>query len=184
MRKFIWALGLALAMGPALAAQEVGVPPEDSAERERLLQQIEQRFGRVVQRQLGLTADQAAKLRTTEERFRQRRRAILRQQLEFRIALQGQMRPGQAADPDSVRKLMDGIQSNRGELLRLEQEQDQEMAEYLTPVQRAQYQMLRERLIQRLAEVRRERGMGRGEGPRQRPRPVRPRDEPRRRPRG
>jgi Spy/CpxP family protein refolding chaperone len=174
MRKLIWALGLVVA--PALAAQDSAGPP-DSVQRERLQEEIDRRFGQVVQQRLGLNDDQGGKLRATEERFRARRRAIVRRQLALRFALEGQMRPGQAADADSVRRLMDGIQANRAELFRLEQDQDREMAGYLTPVQRAQYQMLRERLIHRLQEVRRERGVGRGEGA------VRPRAGPRRRPR-
>jgi Spy/CpxP family protein refolding chaperone len=179
MRKLIWVLGLAVA--PALAAQDSAGPP-DSVQRERLQEEIDRRFGQVVQQRLGLTGDQSARLRATEERFRARRRAILRQQLALRFALDGQMRPGQAADADSVRRLMDGIQANRAELFRLEQDQDREMAGYLTPVQRAQYQMLRERLLARLQEVRRERGLGRGQGVRPRDGP-RPREGPRRRPR-
>ena len=178
MRKFIWVLWLALA--PALAAQDSGgPPPRDSAERERLREQIEERFATRVRQELGLTDDQATKLRATEERFRLRRQGIVRRQLDLRMALDGQMRPGQAADADSVRKLMDGMQANRGELARLEQEQDREIAGYLTPVQRAQYQIMRERLIRRLAEIRRERAMG---GAR-RPGVMRPREGPRRRPR-
>ena len=171
MRRLAWVLGLTLA--PSLAAQQDSTGPGDGPERERLLQQVERRFGEVVQRQLGLREDQAGRLRATEERFRSRRRDILRRQLALRFGLQSQMRPGQSADADSVRKLMDGIQANRAELLQLEQQQDQEMAEYLTPVQRAQYQMLRERLVRRLAEVRRERarsGLARPrEGRRRRP---------------
>jgi Spy/CpxP family protein refolding chaperone len=174
MRKLIWVLGLAIA--PALAAQDSAGPP-DAVQRERLQEEIDRRFGHVVQQRLGLTGDQSARLRATEERFRLRRRAILRQQVALHFALDGQMRPGQAADVDSVRRLMDGIQANRGELFRLEQDQDRELAGYLTPVQRAQYQMLRERLLRRLQEMRRERGLGRGEGA------VRPREGPRRRPR-
>ena len=177
MRRLIWVLGLAVA--PALAAQDSAGPP-DSVQRERLQEEIDRRFGQVVQQRLGLTGDQSARLRATEERFRAQRRAVLRQQLALRFALDGQMRPGQAADADSVRRLMDGIQANRAELFRLEQDQDREMAGYLTPVQRAQYQQLRERLLRRLQEVRRERGMGRGD--RVRPR-ERPREGPRRRPR-
>jgi len=173
MRKLIWVLGLLLA--PALAAQQDSATVPDSAERERLQQEIERRFGAVVQQRLGLTNDQADRLRDTEERFRTRRRAIVRQQLLLRFGLQDQMRPGQAANADSVRRLMDAIQANRSDLLRLDQDQDREMAGYLTPVQRAQYQMLRERLLQRLQEVRRERarpGEGRpGVRSRRRPRP-------------
>ncbi len=171
MRRFVWVLALTLA--PSLAAQQDSSGPGEAPERERLLQQVERRFGAVVQQQLGLTDDQAGRLRATEEGFRSRRRDILRRRLQLRLGLQSQMRPGQAADPDSVRKLMDGMQANRAESFQLEQQQDQEMAGYLTPVQRAQYQMLRERLLRRLAEVRRERGAG-GLG--------RPRDGRRRRP--
>jgi Spy/CpxP family protein refolding chaperone len=175
MRRLWWALGLAMTLTPGVAAQDSAAAGVDSAERERLLQEIERRFGQVVQRQLGLTNQQASQLRAIEERFRVRRRALLRRQLLLRLGLQDQMRPGHAADPDSVRNLMDGIQANRLELVRLDQEQDAEMAEYLSPVQRAQYQMLRERLLRRLAEVRRERALERQE--------RRPRAIPRRRPR-
>jgi Spy/CpxP family protein refolding chaperone len=169
MRTLIWMLGLALV--PALAAQQDSVLARDSAVRDQLQQEIERRFGAAVQRQLGLTDDQAGKLRATEERFRPRRRAIMREQLLLRMGLQDQMRPGEAANSDSVRRLMDGMQANRSELLRIEQEQDREMSGYLTPVQRARYQMLRERLVQRLQEVRRERaGQGTGRAAPQRPR--------------
>ena len=179
MRKLIWVLGLAVAS--ALAAQDSGGPPRpspDSAERGRLQQEIERRFGQRVQQEHGLTDVQAGKLRATEERYRARRREIVRRQLGLRFALQDQMRPGQAADADSVRRLMDGMQANRGELFTIERDQDREMAGYLTPVQRAQYQMIRERLTRRLAEIRRQRGMAGGEG-----QGLRPRQGPRRRPR-
>ena len=170
MRNLMGILGLVLV--PALAAQQDSVLARDSVVRDQLQQQIEQRFGAAVQRQLGLSSDQADKLRATEEKFRPRRRAIMREQLLVRLGLQDQMRPGEAANADSVRRLMDGLQANRAALLRLDQEQDQEMSGYLTPVQRARYQMLRERLLQRLQEVRRERaGSGRpGLQPRRRPR--------------
>jgi hypothetical protein len=81
-----------------------------------------------------------------------------------------------AANSDSVRKLMDGLRSGRGEMVKIEQDEDQEMSGYLTPVQRARYQQMRERFMQRVGEMRREgRGMGQGEGrgmggrPRRRP---------------
>lgn len=173
MRKLTWVLALLLG-APVLAGQQDSTPPPDSAERERLQQQIEDRFAQVVQQQLRLNNDQVTKLRGTEERYRARRREIVRRQVALRFALNGQMCPGCAANPDSVRRLMDGIDANRGELFRMQQEQDREMAGYLTPVQRAQYQMLRERLVRRLGEVRRERLQGGVQR-----RPFRPRRRPR-----
>jgi hypothetical protein len=169
MRKLLWLLGFTMAIAPAVASQDTA-SGADSTERERLQEAIERRFGQVVRQQLALTDDQARQLRLTEARFRTRRRDIARRQLRLRLALQDQMLPGNAANPDSVRRLMDGLQAGRADLLRLDQAQDREMAGYLTPVQRARYQMLRERLLNRLQDVRRQRTQG--------GRPGRPRRQP------
>src|SRR5256885_16267218 len=165
--KNLWALGLAGAvlLAPALLAQQPVAPPQrDTAEAGRLRAQIEQRFSARVQEELKLTPDQATKLRTSQERFGTRRRALMQQQMERRRALDDQMQPGVAANADSVRKLMDGMRAGRGEMLKIEQDEDQEMAGYLNPVQRARYQQMREHLMQRVNEMREQRrqGMGRG----------------------
>jgi Spy/CpxP family protein refolding chaperone len=162
-------LVLSIALVPSLAAQEPARP--DTTEPERLRAQIEERFAQHVQQQLRLTPDQATKLRASQERFGPRRRALGRQQMERRMALQDQMQPGVAANADSVRKLMDGVQAGRAEMLKIDQDEDREMAGYLTPVQRARYQEMRARLHQRVTEMReRRRGrMGSGVGPGSRP---------------
>jgi hypothetical protein len=138
--------------------------PSDTAEAGRLRAQIEQRFNDRVKQELNLNADQATKLRATQERFGTRRRDVMQQQLERRRALENQMQPGIAANSDSVRKLMDGIQAGRAEMVKIEQDQDREMSGYLNPVQRARYQQMRERLMQRVGEMRMERREGRGIG--------------------
>jgi Spy/CpxP family protein refolding chaperone len=124
-----------------------------------------------------LSDDQAVKLGATEGRYRERRQALTRHQRDLRMALDDQMRPGVPAIADSVRKLMDALQAGRAELLKLEQDEDREMASYLTPVQRAQYQTLRLRFVQRVQDLRR--GRGGLDRPRRRPparRPGRMRD--------
>ena len=173
MKRLLWVV--LLAATPVLGAQT----PPDTAGAEGLRQEIERRFAERVKTELGLTDEQAAKLKATHERFSDRRRALMRQQFERRLALQGQMRPGVAANADSVRKLMDGVQAGRAELFKLEQEEDREMAGYLTPLQRAQFQMMRERFLQRVQEMRRERaGMRRPMGePRRGPGPGRRRPQ-------
>ena len=172
MTRKTWLSLLSLAIASGLGAQT----PPDSGRLEELRQQIERRFGERVRAELGLSDEQATKLKATQDRFGERRRALLRRQAERRRALQLQMRPGVQADADSVRKLMDALQAGRGEMLKLEQDEDREMAGYLTPVQRAQYQMLRQRLIERIQQVRRERGGLRGPGGGARPEGQRPRE--------
>jgi hypothetical protein len=136
----------------------------DTAEAARLRTQIEQRFSDRVQQDLKLSSDQATKLRTSQERFGTRRRTLMQQQMQRRHALDDQMQPGVAANSDSVRKLMDGIRSGRAEMLKIEQDEDQEMSGYLTPVQRARYQQMRERFMARVGEMRMQRREGRGMG--------------------
>ena len=175
MKRLLWMLALAVA--PAAAAQQEGPAPEDSAQVERLRAEIERRFGERVRLELGLNDDQAAKLKGTQGRFGTRRRDLLRQQFLHRQALQQQMRPGIAANPESVRVHMDGLQAGRAELFQLEQDEDREMSGYLSPIQRAQFQMLRQRFIERVNQMRWQRQQMRRPGM-QRPGGRRPRRRP------
>ena len=163
-----WLVLLAVALVPALAAQR---PPAaevaDSARARELRARVERRFGELVQQQLRLTPDQATRLEATRDRFEARRWALMERQRDLRRALDDQMQPGIAADDDSVRALMDSLRAGRAELLRIEQEEDRDMAAYLTPVQRARLQIMRQRFNDRVQELRRGRGRGdRMDGPR------------------
>ena len=160
--KQLW-LALTLVLAPGVAAQQPAPARPDTADAERLRARIEERFAQHVQQELRLTADQATKLRASQERFGTQRRALIRQQIERRRALEDQMQPGVAANADSVRKLMDGFQAGRAQMLKIEQDEDRELGGYLTPVQRARYQMMRQRLLERVNEMREQRRGGRME---------------------
>jgi len=169
MRKQHIVLILGVLLAPGLAAQQGGRDSmrlqSDTAEAGRLRAQIEKRFSDRVQQDLKLTSDQATKLRATQERYGTRRRTLMTQQMQRRRALEDQMQPGVAANSDSVRRLMDGVRAGRGEMFKIEQDEDQEMSGYLTPVQRARFQQMREQFMLRVGEMRREgRGIGRGRG--------------------
>ncbi len=182
MTRFVLVVTLALAS--TLSAQEPVTPARpDTAEAERLRAQIEERFSQRVQEQLRLTPDQATKLRASQERFGTQRRTLMRAQLARRMALEDQMQPGVAANADSVRKLMDANQAGRAQMLKLDQDEDREMAGYLTPVQRARYQQMREGLMRRVMEMRAQRRggrMGPGMGPGGRRPGAAPGQQPRR----
>lgn len=172
--KKLWMLGLAVILAPSLGAQQRGdsvrrAGPRDSAQAALLRSRIDSAFTRRVQQELNLTPDQTTKLRATQERFGTRRRGLMQQQFERRRALGQQMQPGVAANADSVNKLMDGMRNGRAELLKIEQDEDREMAGYLTPVQRARFLQMRERLMERVGEMRRGGGRGMGQGKGMRP---------------
>lgn len=149
-----WLTALALLL-PATALAQEPPPRPDSARAERLRLQIEQRFSGYVRSELGLDDAQMIRLHETNERFFAERRTLALRQRDLRRALQLQMRPGVAADPDSVARLNQALRENRARLFELEQAQEREMAEYLTPVQVAQYRMLRERFLERVNQLRR-----------------------------
>jgi hypothetical protein len=176
MKRVLWMVGLVLAPAVAVAQEPADTGQERRVEALRI--EIERRFAERVRADLRLTDDQANRLKATQERFGVRRRELMRQQMQHRMALQRQMQPGYAANADSVRIHMDGMQRGRADLLKVEQDEDREMAGYMTPVQRAQFQMMRQRFLERVMEMRGQRGMRRGEpgpGPRGR---EGPRDRP------
>jgi Spy/CpxP family protein refolding chaperone len=143
-----------LLVARALAAQD---EPGGGGQAEQLRERIRERWNIQVRRQLELTDEQATKLQTTEAKFFARRREIMQRQ---RLVLQGlrrQLEPGATADPDSVRRLMDAREANRTAIEQLDRDEDREMAVYLSPVQRARYQLMRQRLQERIAEMRRQR---------------------------
>src|SRR2546425_2710457 len=181
MKRFLFVMLLALPL-PVLEAQ---TPTDTSGqvEAEQLRQQIRERWNARVRQDLNLSDDQAAKLQGTEQKFTQQRADLAQRQRAINEGLRGQLRPGVAANSDSVRKLMDARDRNRAALAEIDRNENREASGYLTPVQQARYQMVREQLRRRIQEIREQRRR-RGEmmGPRRapgRPREGRP---PRRRP--
>ncbi|HEU5357641.1 MAG TPA: hypothetical protein VFU45_00875 [Gemmatimonadales bacterium] len=149
---------IALIAAP-LTAQRV--PPD---QRGVLQRRIENIFLARVTEELGLTEAQAAQLRGTAERMFARRRALEAESRRLNQLLAGQLRPGVAADPDSVRHLTDSLLTLRVTYARLYQDEVAEMGRYLSPVQCAQYYLLRERLLQRIQQARQARTMDGPEG--------------------
>jgi hypothetical protein len=150
---------IALVCVGALATGARGQDPrdDDTTGAELLRLEIERRFAQRVQADLGLSDGQMRQLKATQDRIGPRRRQLVREAIGYRLALQGQMRPGVAANPDSVRIYMDGIQRVRAQQLALDQEEDRELAAFLTPVQRARLQMMKARLLERANDLRRAR---------------------------
>ncbi len=143
-------------------------PAAGDPESERLRQTIEERFEQALRQQLDLTDEQAQKLRVTTRDFAQRRMALFREERDLRQAMDGQMRPGIAADQDSVARLTDRMARVRGDLARSYQDEIGAL-EFLTPVQRARYLQMRERLLERVREARARRQAERGFAPAERP---------------
>jgi predicted phage gp36 major capsid-like protein len=165
-------LALALVAAGAAAAQNPppGQPPQDSMlppmarmgfrrqvpgqRAEQLRMQIEQRFAQRVQTELGLNDQQMDRLRTAERNSRDRHRALQDREQDLRRAVGEQLRPGVAANSDSLSRLLDAIAANHVARAQEEQQELRELAQFLTPVQRARLLTMRQMLMQRVQAIR------------------------------
>jgi Spy/CpxP family protein refolding chaperone len=159
MRHFV-AVGLLMLAAP-LAAQQ----PQGRPNPEALRQMVMERFLQTFHDQAGLTADQDQKFRDVFRRAMNQRRDAQQHEQELWRALEGQMRPGVAANPDSVNTLLDGIVAARAAQVDLMQSENKELAGFLSPVQRAQYAIMWEHFQQQVQNVMRRRMEMRGAGP-------------------
>jgi hypothetical protein len=128
------------------------------ARADSLRQRIEERFAARVQQDLGLTNEQTAKLRASSQTFGARRRELRSRERTLRDALDGQLRPGVAANQDSVTKLTDALVELRITSAQAAREEMKDLSKYLNPVQRARLLLMRERFYHRVKEA-----YGRGE---------------------
>ena len=135
--------------------------------RQRLLQQITERFMENYRQTAGLTPDQNQKFRAIAQRsFEQRRERQQRERQLFQ-ALEAQMRPGVAANADSVTRLLDAIVASREATVEQARNDQKDFAAFLSPVQRAQLFLQFERLqrnIEDLIQRRMQRMQGGGAG--------------------
>jgi|GEM_PF-6839563 len=147
-------LVLAVLAAPALAAQpnQPGRPNREALQRE-----IVERFMQNYQNQAGLDEAQAERFRSVVSRsFRERRQLEMAQRRIFR-AIEGQLRPGVAADADSLQTLLASLTDLRHHMVEQTDRDDQELAEFLTPVQHAQLVLSMERFQRQVQNILRRR---------------------------
>jgi hypothetical protein len=144
---------LLLAAAPA-AAQEM----RRRDDREELRHRIEERFTQRAKERLNLSDEQVKQLDETSREFGGRRRAIEERARTIREALSNQLRPGIAANGDSVTKLTDAALDLRIAYAETFREEHRATAKFLDPVQRAQLFTMRDRLLHHAREVHGKRG--------------------------
>ena len=133
-----------------------------AAKADSLRHRIEERFASKAQEKLGLTNDQTAKLRATSQQFGTRRSELRARGERLREALASQLKPGVAANQDSVAKLTDAMIELKIAAAQVARDEIKEQSRYLNPVQRAQLYVMRERFAHRIKEVHDHRGEMRG----------------------
>lgn len=118
-----------------------------------LRQRVMTRFMQTYRIQAGLTDRQFVQFRREMRRTFEERAALQRRQRTLYLALEGQMRPGVAADADSVRGLLDGLERVQQEQVDQFKAERKAYAEFLNPVQVAQLVLAWQRLQQQVQQV-------------------------------
>ena len=159
MRKAILGVLFVLVAGP-LAAQDPGPPS-----RESLRRQVLERFMQNFIQQAGLDDEQRVEFqRTTQRQFGERVQQERRRRQLMR-ALDEQLRPGVAANPDSVTALLESLVVVGEHMAAAVRTHQEEYAAFLTPVQRGLFVIHYERFQRQIEAVQRRQMPRRGNRP-------------------
>lgn len=131
-----------------------GRAPFRGQRAEELRSRIEERFAQRVQMELSLSDQQMERLRAAERASRDRHQALNDREQDLRRAVGEQLRPGVAANADSLSRLLDAIAQNHVARAQQEQQELRDLSQFLNPVQRARLLIMRQRLMQSVQAIR------------------------------
>lgn len=125
-------------------------------------QMIEQRFAAQIKAELGLSEEDGARMQRILVASAERRRQMEQEERAAQQALRAQLRPGVAAQTDSVVQLLDRLTTLRVAFAQAARDEMRELGTVLSPVQQAQFLLMRDRMMARAQELRMQRPPGGG----------------------
>jgi hypothetical protein len=132
------------------------------AERERLEGALRVALARAVRERLSLSDQQATRLMDVNRRFGEDRLRLTREELRIRRDLRQAIATGDSARSPETGRLLDGLLDVQRQRLELQQKEQTELSEFLTPEQRARYIGMMEQLRRRI-QARADSGRGNDE---------------------
>ena len=139
---------------PALA-QGGRAADQPGTARAALEQRVRERMAREVQARLNLDNAQMQRLGATNRKFEEQRRSLLAEERAARMGLREQLVRGDSADQQRVATLLEQLLSVQRKRFDLVEQEQRELAAFLTPVQRARYLALQDQMRRRMEEMRR-----------------------------
>jgi hypothetical protein len=144
MRRPLLVLATLLCTTGPLPAQE------DAGDPGVLRQRIADRFAARVQEELGLSDQQASRMRDVVGGYFVKRRNMEAEERRVRQALAGELRPGVAANKENVARLTNQLLDGKIRYTQSFKDEVRDLSAFLDPVQVAQFLVLRERLLDRI----------------------------------
>jgi hypothetical protein len=148
----------------AASAQGRGHPPrprperpqshaEQSPRRDALEQRFRQRSEEIVKQRLNLSDQQVTRLRGVNADIAAKRNALLDQERSVRSGLRDEMAKGSGADQNKVAQLLTQAHDLQSQRFALQQDEQQQLSSFMSPVQVAQYVGLQAQIRQRIREM-------------------------------
>lgn len=137
------------------------LPEERAGNRAQLEQRFRQMLYQATRRRVGLTDAQMSKLVPVNQRFETQRRSIQRQERETRLALRAAMLDSAHADQSKVAGYLDRLMQLQHQRVDMLEQEQRDLAEFMTPLQRARYTALQEQVRRRVEQLRRQNMAGR-----------------------
>lgn len=146
--------------------QQQGVGP---ANRPALERQVRQALARVVRQRLSLNDQQMQSLSRVDDKYDVQRRTLLRDERGARQGLKAAMAASPATGDSAARQAriaqyIDQLTQAKRRTADLVTGEQQELSSFLTPLQRAQYLVLKENVTARVLQFQQSTGGGRGAG--------------------
>jgi Spy/CpxP family protein refolding chaperone len=151
-------LGLTAISLACAAKVVVAQPPRGPANPNRVVleQQFRERSARLAQQRLGLTDAQLAQLEQSNARFAPLNNQLATQEQDTRQRLRLEMAAGNQANQQHVSDLIDKSLGFQKQRIALVEQEQKDLARFLTPVQRARYLALQAQFRRRAQELARD----------------------------
>jgi hypothetical protein len=111
-------------------------------------------MAQVTRQRLGATDDQMAKLQATNLRFDEQRRILVAQERDIRMSLRDEMLRTDSPRQGEISALMDRLIKTQRQRTDIQEAEQKELSNYLTPLQRAKYFALEQQIRQRVTQMR------------------------------
>ena len=130
-------------------------PGQNRAQLERRFQQM---LFQMTRRRVGLTDAQMNQLVPINRRFELQRRQLQRQERETRLSLRDAMRDTAQVDQARITGYLDKLVQLQRQRVDLFEQEQRDLAQFMTPLQRARYTALQEQVTRRVEQRRRRNG--------------------------
>jgi hypothetical protein len=152
------------AQAPAAArrqARRAQAPDSARPNRANLEQQVRERMARVTRQRLGANDEQMVKLQATNRKFDDMRRTLVEQERDVRMSLRDEMLRPDSARQGQIAALLDRVIKTQRQRVDIQEQEQKELANFLTPLQRAKYFALEQQIRQRVTQMRQQLQQGR-----------------------